>query len=93
MIPIITNLTGAFAPVSDQPWLTVGAVANGIVNFSFAANGSGSPRTAHITVLGVQFTVNQGLLVAVPNVVGQSQAAATLAITGAGLVACRWRSA
>jgi hypothetical protein len=86
VIPIATNLTGAFAPVSDQPWLTVGSVANGIVNFAFAANGTGSLRTGHITVLGVQFTVNQGLPVAVPNVVGQTQAAATSAITGAGLL-------
>jgi hypothetical protein len=36
-------------------------------------------------VLGIQFTVNQGLPIAVPNVVGQTQAAATSAITGAGL--------
>jgi sugar lactone lactonase YvrE len=84
VVPITTNLG---APVSDQPWLTVGTTANGIVNFSYAVNASGSPRTGHITVLGIPFTVNQGLLVAVPNVNGLTQAAATTAITGAGLAA------
>jgi len=84
VIPITTNIG---APVSDQSWLTIGTVANGIVNFSYAVNASGSPRTGHITVLGVPFTVNQGLLVAVPNVTGQTQAAAVAAITSAGLSA------
>lgn len=37
-------------------------------------------------MMGVAFTVTQGLQVAVPDVTGQTQAAATTAITGAGLV-------
>jgi hypothetical protein len=30
----------------------MGASSGGVVNFSFLANTSGAPRTAHITVLG-----------------------------------------
>ena len=86
VIPLTTTLTGSSAPTSDQPWLTVASVTNGVVNFSYAANITGSPRTGHITTMGVQFTVNQGLQVAVPNVIGQTQAAATTTITGAGLI-------
>ena len=52
VLPVTAPLTGSFAPVSDQAWLTIGSVANGIINFSFSANNSPSARTAHITVLG-----------------------------------------
>jgi len=39
------------APASDQTWLTIQGVTNGVVSFSVAAN-PGLPRTAHITLLG-----------------------------------------
>src|SRR5579862_584907 len=45
---------------SDQSWLTIGTIANGVVNFSFTANTSNAARVAHITVLGQQVTVTQG---------------------------------
>jgi hypothetical protein len=93
--PITANLTGNAAPVSDQPWLTIGNIVNGVINFSFTPNTAGTPRTAHITVPGIntnpdmpsiQYTVTQGQVL-VPNVVGQTQVAATTALTSAGLIA------
>jgi sugar lactone lactonase YvrE len=59
VIPATTNLTGVFAPTSDQSWLTIGPVANGIVGFSFTANPAAAARTAHINVLGHQIPVTQ----------------------------------
>ena len=60
VIPATTNLTGVFAPTSDQSWLTIGPVANGIVGFSFTANPVvAAARTAHINVLGHQIPVTQ----------------------------------
>ena len=59
VLPSTTNLTGIFAPASDQSWLTIGTVANGVVSFGFTANTSTTPRTAHITVLGQQIAVTQ----------------------------------
>jgi hypothetical protein len=59
VLPATTNLTGVFAPTSDQGWLTIGAIASGVVSFSFTANASPSARVAHITVLGQQITVTQ----------------------------------
>jgi sugar lactone lactonase YvrE len=58
VLPVTANMSGALSPTSDQPWLTIGTIANGVVSFSFAAN-SGSSRTAHITFFGVSVTVNQ----------------------------------
>jgi uncharacterized repeat protein (TIGR01451 family) len=58
VLPATTNLTGIFAPTSDQSWLTIGSIANGVVSFSFTANTSAS-RTAHIALLGQQITVTQ----------------------------------
>jgi len=58
VLPATTNLSGIFAPTSDQSWLTIGTIVNGVVNFSFTANTS-SARTAHITLLGRQIPVTQ----------------------------------
>jgi streptogramin lyase len=58
VLPSTESLTGLFASSSDQPWLTVGASANGVVNFSFVQN-LGSARTAHLTVLGQPITIQQ----------------------------------
>ena len=60
-LPVLPSgelLTGAFAPASDQSWLTIGAVSGGAVNFSFTGN-SGAARTAHITLMGQQIAVTQ----------------------------------
>ena len=59
VLPSSAPLTGIFAPASDQSWLTIGTVTNGVVNFSFLANTTGPARVAHITVLGQTVTVNQ----------------------------------
>jgi sugar lactone lactonase YvrE len=59
VLPATTSLNGLFAPASDQTWLTIGTISNGVVSFSFTANTSGSSRTAHITVLGQQIAVTQ----------------------------------
>ena len=59
VVPTTLALTGVFAPSSDQSWLTIGTIANGVVNFSFTANTGAAARTAHITLLGQQITVTQ----------------------------------
>ena len=58
VLPTSESLTGIFAPSSDQSWLSIGSITNGVIDFSFNQN-TGAPRTAHITVLGQQITVNQ----------------------------------
>jgi len=59
VLPATQSLTGVFAPTSDQTWLTIGAISNGVVSFSFTANATGAPRPAHITILGQQIAVTQ----------------------------------
>jgi DNA-binding beta-propeller fold protein YncE len=59
VLPSTQPLTGLFAPSSDQAWLTIGTIANGVIHFSFTAN-SGPARIAHISVLGQSITVTQG---------------------------------
>ena len=59
VLPATTSLIGVFRPASDQTWLTIGTISNGVVSFSFTANTSGSSRTAHITLLGQQIAVTQ----------------------------------
>ncbi|MEI8018524.1 MAG: hypothetical protein WCH39_10030 [Schlesneria sp.] len=60
VLPTTANLSGIFAPTSDQSWLTIGSVVNGVVNFSFSANPAGSTaRTAYITLLGQTIAVTQ----------------------------------
>ena len=57
--PSTSNLSGPGAPVSDQPWLTVTGVANGVVNYSVSANDSGAARVGHITILGASLPITQ----------------------------------
>ena len=57
VLPATENLTGPFAPVSDSPWLTIGAVSNGVVGFAFTATTTN--RTANISLLGVTIPVTQ----------------------------------
>ncbi|MGP8198259.1 MAG: BACON domain-containing protein [Limisphaerales bacterium] len=52
VLPATENLLGPFAPASDQAWLTITGIANGVVSFSFAVNNTDNARTAHITLLG-----------------------------------------
>jgi DNA-binding beta-propeller fold protein YncE len=56
--PTTANLSGPFAPASDQPWLTIAGVTNGVVSFAFTGN-FGPARTGHINMLGVSIAVTQ----------------------------------
>jgi hypothetical protein len=69
VLPVTANMTGAFTPTSDQPWLTFGTISNGAVSFSFTAN-TGASRTAHINIFGVSITVNQAGIISVPYLTG-----------------------
>jgi ELWxxDGT repeat protein len=51
VLPATESLAGPFAPSSDQSWLTIGSVTNGVINLSFTQN-TGPSRTAHITGRG-----------------------------------------
>jgi len=68
VLPLAENLSGPFAPTSDAAWLTLGAVVNGVVSFSFTANNSSSSRTAHITLLGQSIAVTQAAMAVTPPV-------------------------
>jgi len=59
VLPAATSLSGVFTPASDQPWLTITSVTNGIVNFSYTANTSGNDRVGHLTTLGIKSTITQ----------------------------------
>jgi len=59
VLPATENLLAPFAPTSDQPWLAITGVTNGVVSFSFAVN-TGPVRTAHIGLLGQTISVTQG---------------------------------
>jgi DNA-binding beta-propeller fold protein YncE len=58
VLPATANLLPPFAPASDQSWLTIIGITNGVVNFAFTA--AGSHRTANITLLGQAIPVTQG---------------------------------
>ena len=47
VLPTTQPLTGVFAPSSDQSWLTIGTIANGVVNFSFTAKHRRRPHGPH----------------------------------------------
>lgn len=58
VLPHTENLRPPFAPASDQSWLTISGITNGVVSFSFDAN-TGPARTAHITLMGQTIPVMQ----------------------------------
>src|SRR5688572_25997450 len=65
VLPATANLRAPFAPISDQPWLTISGIANGVISCSFTAN-NGPSRTANITVLGQSIPITQAGLVTPP---------------------------
>jgi hypothetical protein len=69
VLPATENLLAPFAPTSDQPWLTISGITNGVVSFSFTAN-TGSARTAHITLLGQTIPITQGVIGTPPTLAG-----------------------
>jgi sugar lactone lactonase YvrE len=58
VLPVTANLLPPFAPTTDQPWLAISGITNGVVRFSFAAN-PGAGRVAHIMLLGQAIPVVQ----------------------------------
>jgi len=64
VLPVTANLSGPFAPSSDQPWLTTTGVTNGLVSFAFTANTNAASRAAHISLLGQLIPVTQAGLFA-----------------------------
>jgi hypothetical protein len=69
MLPATVNVAGPFAPISDQTWLTINGVTNGVVSFSFTTN-SGPVRTAHIELLLQSIPVTQEGLGTPPTLTG-----------------------
>ncbi len=69
VLPATANMSGPFTPTSDQPWLTIGMIVNGVVSFSFTAN-TGPSRTAHITLFGVSVAVDQAGIATPPMLTG-----------------------
>ena len=59
VLPTTASLTGVFAPTSDQEWLKIDQVSNGVVRLSFSANNTGAGRTGHLIVLGQKINVTQ----------------------------------
>jgi hypothetical protein len=57
VLPTAANLRGPFAPTSDQLWLTITGVTNGVVSFAFTA--TTTPRTGNITLLGQPIPITQ----------------------------------
>ena len=92
VLPATANLLAPFAPTSDQGWLTITGITNGVVSFAFSANTGSTNRTAHITLLGQPIAITQ---VAPPVITGQpasitvceeSPAVFTAAAAGSNLV-------
>jgi autotransporter-associated beta strand protein len=59
VLPATANLLAPFAPTSDQPWLTITGITNGVVSFAFGANTGSTHRTAYITLLGQPIAITQ----------------------------------
>ena len=58
VVPATANLLPPFNPSSDQSWLTITGVTNGVVSYSFTENPN-STRTGHIALLGQSIPVTQ----------------------------------
>ena len=58
VLPATENLFTPFAPTSDQPWLTISGVTNGVVSFAFSSS-AGANRTANIILLGQTIPITQ----------------------------------
>jgi len=55
VLPVTIPVTAT----SNQPWLTITGISNGVISFSFAANNTGANLTAQIMVLGQTVAVTQ----------------------------------
>jgi hypothetical protein len=70
VLPLTANLLAPFAPSSDQAWLAITGITNGMVSFAFAANASGTNRAAHISLLGQSISITQAAATAPPTLIG-----------------------
>jgi DNA-binding beta-propeller fold protein YncE len=59
VLPPTANLLAPFTPTTDQSWLSITGITNGVVCFSFTA-APATNRTAYITLLGQSIAINQG---------------------------------
>ncbi|MEI6077517.1 MAG: BACON domain-containing carbohydrate-binding protein, partial [Verrucomicrobiota bacterium] len=59
VVPSTINLSWSFAPASDQAWLTISGVTNGVVSFAFTTNTSISSRSGNIILLGLNISITQ----------------------------------
>jgi len=59
ILPNTQNLVSPYTPVSSRPWLYVGLVFNGQVNFAYPFNAGPTNRTGNITVLGQSISITQ----------------------------------
>ena len=69
VLPATENLLPPFAPTSDQSWLAITGISNGVVSFFFTAN-NGPARTAHIALLGQSISITQGVIGTPPSLTG-----------------------
>jgi sugar lactone lactonase YvrE len=58
VLPQSVNLLPPFAPVSDQPWLRIISISNGMIGLDISAN-PGPGRTGNVSVLGRSISVTQ----------------------------------
>jgi hypothetical protein len=70
VLPSAANLLPPFSPTSDQSWLTITGITNGVVSFSFTDNTTGPSRTANITLLGQTIPITQGTIGTPPTLIG-----------------------
>ena len=68
VLPPSTWLGGFFAPQTNQPWLSINGVTNGVVSFAFSS--SASSRTGQIDVLNLTVPIIQTLIVSSPVLTG-----------------------
>jgi hypothetical protein len=69
VLPATVNLLPPFAPMSDQSWLSITGVSNGVVSFAFSDN-AGAARTVHLTLLGQTNSITQGVVGTPPVLTG-----------------------
>jgi hypothetical protein len=65
VLPPTQNLLPPLGPVSDQPWLTITGIANGVVSFSVTATTTN--RTAEIRLLNQSVPITQTVAGAPPS--------------------------
>lgn len=59
VLPATANLLAPFLPTTDQSWLAISGITNGVISFSFTGNASLSSRAANILLLGQTIPVTQ----------------------------------